>query len=370
MGRDFRYIALIAVVILIVASGVAFGIGKLFGLPLPCMGDKLAIPNYDEQNRLIERWESVQAYGGHEDDKAIDVEEDEMEIVESTDDDADVADFFQRFNEVDKESFEGYLKAIGNEELADGGFDRVVLGKVDKTNTSTGIKTIHDDDILTIDTDNNIMVIGLEVGGQKGKLAVLKEKGQLGYSVVDDLTYWDRIDRHAEREKAILAINASGYSWNSTGNYGTLYGLALRKGDLIRRARRIGDIVGFTEEGDMKVGEYPEDLYNACEYYPTLIKDGERAYKGGDDSRIARTAIGQTEDGSILFLVVDGDRGTEGATISELVEIMERYGAVNAANLSEGICTVMWWNGKIVNNPYGEGSGVRLPTVWVVKSNR
>ena len=82
-----------------------------------------------------------------------------------------------------------------------------------------------------------------------------------------------------------------------------------------------------------------------------------------------RTAIGQTEDGSILMLIVDGNNNGSGATLSEVLNVMKTYGAVNAANLSGGKQTIMWWNGRIVNVPYYDPiGGVRLPTAWVAET--
>jgi len=40
-----------------------------------------------------------------------------------------------------------------------------------------------------------------------------------------------------------------------------------------------------------------------------------------------------------------------GATIKDLIEIMENYGAYNAANLDGGTSTAMAYNHKLVNDP-------------------
>lgn len=48
-----------------------------------------------------------------------------------------------------------------------------------------------------------------------------------------------------------------------------------------------------------------------------------------------RTAIGQTESGSILLLVVDGRAPgySIGCTVGDCADILARYGAVQACNL-------------------------------------
>ncbi len=85
-----------------------------------------------------------------------------------------------------------------------------------------------------------------------------------------------------------------------------------------------------------------------------------------------RTAIGQTADGRILLLVTDGRgaNGHLGATASDLIEIMEQYGAVNAANLDGGSSTCMYYNGKWLQNSvtfYYATSSWRIPTAVLVK---
>ncbi len=347
-------VLLLALIILVLASAVTYGIAFKLKLPLPLINDGTADINYDEQNRLMESWEEVRIYKPQEGN----LEDLTKETIVG---DITEGEFFSLFSELDKDTFENNIGDALEE-----GYSKLLIDKVDKENTPTGIKTIQGDDVLAIDTHDGIMIVGIDVNGQKGKLAILKYKEQIGYSVVDDLTYWDTIEKHAEKENALLAINANGYTWNQTGNYGTIYGLAVRNDVHIRRVRDKNNIIGFNQEGDLIIGKESEELYNACEYGPKLIDGGVRVDKG-DGVISARTAIGQTEDGDIILLVVDGDRNSKGAGIEELADIMEKYGAVNASNLSGGICSIMWWNGRVVSNPHGEELGVRLPTTWIVR---
>ena len=43
--------------------------------------------------------------------------------------------------------------------------------------------------------------------------------------------------------------------------------------------------------------------------------------------------------------------GRQGADMDDLIEIMQRYGAVNAANLDGGTSSVMAVDGKLINDP-------------------
>ena len=58
-----------------------------------------------------------------------------------------------------------------------------------------------------------------------------------------------------------------------------------------------------------------------------------------------------------------------GASIRDVMDIMDKYGAYNAANLDGGSSSELVINQKIVNTPVAAGSyGLRdMPTFWVVK---
>lgn len=87
---------------------------------------------------------------------------------------------------------------------------------------------------------------------------------------------------------------------------------------------------------------------------PFLIINGEPAkiYGNGGWGTAPRTAIGQRQDGIVLFLVLDGRRlSMPGATIKDLIEIMQNYGAYNASNLDGGTSSAMTLNSKIINDP-------------------
>ena len=55
--------------------------------------------------------------------------------------------------------------------------------------------------------------------------------------------------------------------------------------------------------------------------------------------------------------------------MSDLTEVMENYGAVNAANLDGGSSTELVINHKIINTPVAAGTnGLRtMATFWIVK---
>ena len=111
---------------------------------------------------------------------------------------------------------------------------------------------------------------------------------------------------------------------------------------------------------------------DAIEFGPYLIVNGKSSFITGNGGwGIApRTAIGQRKDGIVLMLVINGRIPSSiGADMVDLTEIMENYGAYNAANLDGGSSSELVINQKIVNTPVAAGSyGLRdMPTFWVVK---
>lgn len=105
-----------------------------------------------------------------------------------------------------------------------------------------------------------------------------------------------------------------------------------------------------------------EGIRDAVSFYPYLIINGEASTITGSRAggRSPRTAIGQRADGKVLFLVLDGDRTLgRGATYAEEIEILQNYGAINAANLDGGTSTCMTVGDTLINDPTSQDSGSR-----------
>jgi len=83
---------------------------------------------------------------------------------------------------------------------------------------------------------------------------------------------------------------------------------------------------------------------------PTLIREGEIV--GGDNIRNPRTAAGFSES-ELVLVTVDGRRAgwSVGMTQTELAELLEELGCVEALNLDGGGSTTMWVRGEVKNRP-------------------
>lgn len=228
---------------------------------------------------------------------------------------------------------------------------------IDKKKT-TKYKDEYERQILEHEEGQKYKVIKLEVDGMPGFLAAIYDPTSIKVEVTKELgSRGEYVTHMAERNDALLAMNGGGFydpggsSWG-----GTPTGITISNGKVITNneygiATNTGGIVGFTEDGTLmllKVNNAQEALkqgiVNAVSWGPYLIVNGVTSKVNGNGGwgPGARSAIGQRRDGVVLMLVIDSNASrTKGATMADLAEIMERYGAVNASNLDGGTSSVM-----------------------------
>ena len=182
---------------------------------------------------------------------------------------------------------------------------------------------------------------------------------------------------------AKVTMNAGGFydpGWTSSG--GTPHGPVISNGKLVMNFPRWnnvgGGIIGFNKENKLVLkrmsGEQAikEGIRDGIDWGPFLIVDGVNKYKNVKyySFACARAAIGQRADGVVLLLVIDGlQEYSKGASMADVAAIMEKYGAVNAANLDGGTSTMLTENHWYVNKPWNGYVTTyrRIPNVWMVK---
>ncbi len=180
---------------------------------------------------------------------------------------------------------------------------------------------------------------------------------------------------------AVAGTNAGGFQdLNGVGNGGIPLDLVISEGQLRYGglATSYNNVIGFDQDNILHVGTMTGQeavdlgLRDAVCWAtgPTLIINGkacnEQESLGGGFN--PRTAIGQTADGTVLMLVIDGRQTSSlGATYDDLVNIMLQNGAVNAANLDGGSSSLMYVNGELVNVCSSLYGPRKMPTAWLVK---
>jgi len=102
------------------------------------------------------------------------------------------------------------------------------------------------------------------------------------------------------------------------------------------------------------------DVREAVGGGPVLVRNGRPVFRTNESfttsqlfTRTARSAVGQTADGRLLFLTVDGGRPgySSGMTSFELALAMMRFGAVSACGLGTGAPAALAFDGKLLSRP-------------------
>ena len=117
-------------------------------------------------------------------------------------------------------------------------------------------------------------------------------------------------------------------------------------------------------------------MSEAVEFGPNLIVNGKTAKIHGDGGwGIApRSVIAQRKDGVILFLIIEGRLPgySIGASMNDVIDILLRYKAYNAANLDGGASSTMSIEGKLWNRASagGEYGGRSVSNAWIVTNKQ
>ena len=269
-----------------------------------------------------------------------------------------------------------------------------VLVKIDGKDNSTTEELISEEEIiyeneyekaiLEKDPENNdYKIIEIDGKGYEGYLVAIYDPSRIKTVVTKNLgRSGEYLTDLAKDNNALIAINGGGFDDpNSVGTGGTPIGITISGGEVItnKKYNGSGGLIGFTEDnklvvGKMTLAEAKENgIRDAVTFGPILINDGKSAEIVGNGGwgTAPRTVIGQRADGIVLFLVLDGRTLLNpGAGLDDLIEIMENYGAINAANLDGGTSTALVVEDTIVNNPTnasGENKTRPISTAFILE---
>ena len=248
--------------------------------------------------------------------------------------------------------------------------------------------SIYEQQILEHKKGEDYKIIEFDGDGYHAYIVAIYDPSKVSlYTLPYFGEYGKTISDIGEEADAKVAMNASGFKDTGTaGGGGMPTGTVIKDGEIVYQGYQTGwpgGLIGFTNDNILMLTKAsPADaiamgMRDAIEFGPFLIVNGEAAKMEGNGGGGVhpRTAIAQRQDGIVLFVVIDGngssyniyDRG--GVSYAELIEILLRYKAYNAANLDGGASTSLAVEGKLYNEPCGiGGTGERnLPTAWILK---
>ena len=213
--------------------------------------------------------------------------------------------------------------------------------------------------------EKDYRIINIKGKGYTGYLAVVYDASKIRTLVTSRLGVTGQyLTTMAKNNNAKLAINGGKfYDPSYSSNGATPRGVTYVNGKCVTSYtyRSTGGIIGFNKDDVLvlsatctKANAEKLKIRDCVTCGPFLIVNGKasKVVGNGGWGVAPRTAIGQRKDGVVLWLVIDGRQiGRQGADMDDLIEIMQRYGAVNAANLDGGTSSVMAVDGELINDP-------------------
>ncbi len=171
----------------------------------------------------------------------------------------------------------------------------------------------------------------------------------------------------AENVNAILAINGDYYGVQENG-YVLRNGIIYRDSTTDREDLVIDTDGSFSiiSELDITAAALLEDgAAQVLSFGPALVTEYQIAVTEDEEVGKAmasnpRTAIGIVDDLHYLFVVSDGRTSeSEGLTLYELAEFMQKLDCKIAYNLDGGGSSTMVFNGTVINNPTTNGKRIK-----------
>lgn len=280
--------------------------------------------------------------------------------------------------EVNKIMSENYIETSNEKVNLD---DIIVGGYKNKKYTN-----VYEKELFNKDKNNDVYkIIRIEEEGFKGYLTAVYDPSDVGLALPKKLgKYGQSVAKLCQENDGLVGINGGGFEDNDGwGNGSVPYGSIISDSKLVwQHAGGSGTLIGFTKSHKMLITNLSatdaikEGMRDAVEFGPNLIVNGKEAKIHGDGGwGIApRTVIAQRKDGVVLFLVIEGRLPgySVGANMNQVIEILHRYKAYNAANLDGGASSTMAVNGKLYNRPSagGEYGGRTVSNAWIVTNTQ
>lgn len=266
------------------------------------------------------------------------------------------AEFQMAFPMLNYATFQRYLDA--HPETLENGWEHIRINEAGFDDEGTSIETKQGDQVLAICRYPELL--RLEMAENYGV------EGELAGSV-------------ASRAGGILAMNANGFQDpDGKGSGGQLAGWCMAQGEE-HGYHFGGDVyqrIELSENGfDCRIvpasDPVGEGTYNAVEFTPVLIRDGEKIEDSFWTGEQPCACFGTSTQG-IYMLVIEGrypDEGIRGTSVNTCSDILLSYGCWNALNMDGGSSAILWYDGEYVTQSSSSflryTGGRPLPNAWV-----
>ena len=227
-------------------------------------------------------------------------------------------------------------------------------------------KDKYEEELLKRDNPDDLYkIIDLKVGTSNGYLVAIYAPEKVRLISTKQFNIGgkgERILTMCNRYNGVVCINGGGFQDDGYGSDIPI-GAVIQNGKITWGKNEADtardDIIGITRDGKLKLmtnatanEALQANIYDAMVFGPFLIVNGKALNIVGDPwGQAPRVAIAQRKDGVMMFLVVDGENYINGASLQDMIDILQRYGAYNAANLDGGQSSTLTVEGKLYNNP-------------------
>ena len=287
------------------------------------------------------------------------------------------AEFQMAFPMLNYASFQRYLDE--HPETLDSGWAHIRINEAGFDDEGTSIETQQGDQVLAVDAEYGILLVRVSGDGYRGVLAICRYPELLRLEMAENYgVEGEPAGKLASDHGGILAMNANGFQDpNGKGNGGQLAGWCMAQGEE-HGYHFGGDVyqrIELSENGlDCRIvpasAPVGEGTYNAVEFTPVLIRDGEKIEDSFWTGEQPRACFGTGTQG-IYMLVIEGrypDEGIRGTSVNTCSDILLSYGCWNALNMDGGSSAILWYDGEYItqSSSFLRYTGGRpLPNAWV-----
>ena len=287
------------------------------------------------------------------------------------------AEFQMAFPMLNYASFQRYLDEHPG--TLDTGWSHIRINEAGFDDEGTSIETQQGDQVLAVDAEYGILLVRVSGDGYRGVLAICRYPELLRLEMAENYgVEGEPAGKLASDHGGILAMNANGFQDpNGKGNGGQLAGWCMAQGEE-HGYHFGGDVyqrIELSENGlDCRIvpasAPVGEGTYNAVEFTPVLIRDGEKIEDSFWTGEQPRACFGTGTQG-IYMLVIEGrypDEGIRGTSVNTCSDILLSYGCWNALNMDGGSSAILWYDGEYItqSSSFLRYTGGRpLPNAWV-----
>ena len=286
-------------------------------------------------------------------------------------------DFYNDFWEIDVETMEDYVR--DHPDVVKNGWSQININEAGLDRDGTSIRTQMGEKVLAINAPERILIVREQGTNYRGLMAICKDPSRLSMHYAATLgIVGQRCGEIAEAHNGIIGVTASGFlDDGGQGSGAEPVGFSMCNGEPYGYHMPSGyKRLELHEDNRMYIRDSQDPVdpttTDCVEFSPAMIVDGESVLEGngwGWSDLQPRACIGQSENGEILMLLIEGRRPgiSIGLAVGDCAELMLQHKCMQAMNVDGGTTAMIWYDGEYImesSNPVMT-QGRQLPNAFV-----